>query len=357
VFAVALFFVVAFSSFPAYAQRPGKALVFAQIAFGGGYETVANLTNRGTMAYTGTLTLRASDPTKPFPALVNGSPLAAGMGLNLALDAGATATFRITSGDASAGTVSGFATIFPGNGVSDTLLEGNLTYYVKSADGTIVDSVGVAPSTPVPQAVIPFDDFQTVALALANTSPQTTTIRLTVFDDKNVQVGAAAQTLASNQQVPKFLFQYFPGVSLTRGRVEIQSDFFFVGTALTFVKGSQASSLPFLPSWNLYDITGSILGEQFAVRFYLALDGLSAKAYAVDIQNGAPVPGSFTDFTGIWQSGELVMIEREGSNEVCYTRIPAFSPSKATQSGKIVCVGEDLPGTVVQGTLTVRAIN
>jgi hypothetical protein len=35
-----------------WAQLPGKDLAFAQIAFGGGYETVLNLTNRGDVPHT-----------------------------------------------------------------------------------------------------------------------------------------------------------------------------------------------------------------------------------------------------------------------------------------------------------------
>ncbi|MBI4471353.1 MAG: hypothetical protein HY646_01715, partial [Acidobacteria bacterium] len=121
----------------AFAQRPGKSLTFAQVAFGGGYETVLNLTNRGTAAYNGTLTLRPTDPTRPYPARVNGNSVSAGM--NLTLNPGATESLRITSGDASAGILSGFAIIRSTNPESDSLLEGNLTYYVKSAGGAILD--------------------------------------------------------------------------------------------------------------------------------------------------------------------------------------------------------------------------
>jgi hypothetical protein len=356
VLGVSLCLFLAFAPLPCLAQRIGKGLSFAQIAFGGGYETVINLTNRGTATYSGNLVLRPTDPTRPFPARVNGSPLNAGNAAAITLNPGATLSLSITSGDASLGTVTGFAIVSPAQAQLPYLLEGNLTYYLRSANGTITDSVGVAPSTPTLGTAIPFDDFETVALALANNGPQTTTIRLTVFDDKNAQVGATTQTLAGNQQVPRFLFQFFPGVSLTRGRVEIQSDFPFLGTALTFVEGSQASSLPFLSSMKLYDVAFDIGGFQGSVHLYLTLEGIYAKAYDVEFENGVPAPGAFTNWAGILQDGELVMAEREDSNGVCYVRIPAFSLSKATQSGKAVCVDENLPGTVFQGTITVTAI-
>src|SRR5262249_16076765 len=156
-----------------------------------------------------------------------------------------------------------------------------LTYYVKSADGTILDSVGVAPSAEVLQAVIPFDDFLTVALALANQNAarQTATVKLTLLDDKNVQVGTATQTFTNNQQVPKFLYQYFPRATWTKGRVEISSDRLFLGTALTFVRGNQASSLPFLPSVKIYSYTITILGQSISGESYLAVNGASVLEY------------------------------------------------------------------------------
>ena len=50
----------------------GRDLAFAQIAVGGGYETVLNLTNRGTTTYTGTFSLfRGSG--QAWSPLVNGN--------------------------------------------------------------------------------------------------------------------------------------------------------------------------------------------------------------------------------------------------------------------------------------------
>ena len=114
----------------AFAQNffPAKDLAFAQIAAGGGYETVLNVTNRGTSAYNGSLTLIPTDTAKPFNLLVNGNQLTGP--LNLALAPDTTATLRITSGNESAGTVSGFATIRDADRDKTSLLEGNLTYYV-----------------------------------------------------------------------------------------------------------------------------------------------------------------------------------------------------------------------------------
>jgi len=333
----------------------GKHLAFAQIAFGGGYETLLNMSNRGTAAFNGTLTLLPSDRTKPFPALVDGSPASAA--LNLALNPGATASLRITSGDASAGTLSGFAIIAATNPERASLLEGNLTYYVKSADGTIVDSVGVAPSRPILQAVIPFDDFQTVALALANrnSANQTATVRLMLFDDKNAQIGRATQTLANNEQVPRFLYQFFPGVSLTKGRVEIQADQPFLGTALTFVKGGQASSLPFLPSLKLYDVRLEAAGQTFTGQAYIAVDFPYVTGYFVETVNGVPQPGTESQI-GILKDGRLELFDVEGSNELFHARIPAFNLTQQTHSGTAEFIVIN-PPSVTQATLTLTAVN
>jgi hypothetical protein len=345
----------------AQAPRPGKDLAFAQIAFGGGYETVLNVTNRGTSAYNGTLTLWSSDTTKPFPARVNGTPVTASM--SLALNAGATATYTITSGDASAGTLSGFATIYSSALETGSLLEGNLTYYVKSADGSIVDSVGVAPSRPVFQTVIPFDDFQTVALALASRVNNTVTVTLKLFDDKNTQVGTATQTLTINQQVPKFLYQYFTGVTLTKGRVEIQSTRPILGTALTFAKGGQASSLPFLPSTKLYEFTATAAGMTFTGQVYLAIDFPYVTALGADTVNGVPQPGTF-DPLGVGVvtgSGNLELYFRDNrgasGESLSYSVITGFDPAQRTQTGRVEIYLASPPSFAAQGTLTITALN
>ncbi len=340
----------------------GKSLRFAQIAFGGGYETVVNLSNRGASVFNGKLILLPSDRSKLFPALVNGNPVP--NGLALALGPGVTESFSITSGDASAGTLSGFAAIDDASNVSANLLEGNLTYYVKSADGTIVDSVGVAPSTPMRHAVIPFDDFQTVALALANhnAANQTANAKLTLFDDKGTQLATATQVLASEQQVPQFLYQSFPGVSLTKGRVEIQSDYPIIGTALTFVKGGQASSLPFLPSVQMYDSVISAAGDTFTFQTYVSIAGSYVSGFAVNTVNGVPQndPNSITVVTGILQNGNMLLFAHPtGSTEqIFYLQIPAFDPAQHALKGSAVVYLVNPPGVAAaQGTVSLTAIN
>jgi hypothetical protein len=344
----------------AFAQLvPGKDLGFAQIAFGGGYETVLNVSNRGTSIYNGTLALWPTDRTKPFPALVNGSPVPAPFQMTLALNAGATASLRITSGNVSAGTLTGFATIIGANREADNLLEGNLTYYVKSADGTIVDSIGVAPSRAAFQATVPFDDFQTVALALANLNfvNATTTFRLTLFDENNTQVGNFSQSLGPLQQLPRFLPELFPGVSLTKGRVDINSGIPLLGTALTFVKGGQASSLPFLQSTKLYNATLNVTpAGTFTSHAYVSFDGPFVTLYTFDTENGIPQPGTMDRSVGLVTDGTLEILSREGPNEISSVVIPNFNPQALTQTGTFTAYSLIPGGVLGQGTVTLTMI-
>jgi hypothetical protein len=343
-----------------YAQ-PGKILRFAQIAFGGGYETVINVTNRGTAAFNGRLNLLPSDPAKPFPALVNGTPVSTVS--TVLLDPGATASLRITSGDASAGTVSGYAFIGTPNPETDSLLEGNLTYYVKSADGTILDSVGVAPSMPVTSTAVPFDDFETVALALANLTGADLNINLTLLDDKNARIGGTTLTLAKNQQVPKFLYQIFPGASLQKGRVEIQAAGPFIGSALTFAKGGQASSLPFPASTNLYELTLNFVSQSYTGHVYITFEAAYASGYVVDVENGVPLQ-PFSEHSeriaGFLVSGNLELFSHssrgKGDEDITYVLIPGFNPSKDTQSGTALIYAVNPPGVFGQTTVTVKSI-
>jgi hypothetical protein len=344
-----------------WAQLPGKDLAFAQIAFGGGYETVLNLTNRGTSAYNGSLTLLPSDPARPFPVRVNGNPLAGAM--KLALDAGSTASLIITSGDVSGDTFSGFATIAGTNRNSPALLEGNLIYYVKSASGAVMDSVGVAPSSRLLKAVIPFDDFQSVALALARFpgGPEAMPITLTLFDDKGVRVASADQALAPSQHTAKFLYQFFPAVTLTKGRVEIRSsDRPFIGTALTFARGGQASAMPFVPSMTVYEVTATVGGDTEISNTYMALEGNFVKSYDIDPEDAA---GSVEILAGMVVNGDLVVFFREaegGDSMIGFVLVPGFSPAQAIQTGSVFAyqiTNSSGAVAVFQGTVTLRALN
>jgi hypothetical protein len=337
--------------------QPGKSLNFAQIAFGGGYETVLNVTNRGIAPFNGSFNLAPSDRSKPFPAVVNDVPLSGPVSLRVA--PGATTTLTIKSGNPSLGVLSGWGAISSTAPEAPSLLEGNLTYYIKSENGTVLDSVGVLPSVSLLQAVVPFDDFQSVALALANISNQPATVTLTVFDAANTQVGATTQTLAGAQQVPRFLSQFVPGVSLTKGRVEIRSNRLINGTALTFAGSGQASSLPLLPSMKLYEFRLRAGTDTYTGHVYCSVIGNLVSGYVIDLEDGTPVSDSLDPFAAVVDdSGTLRLLDREGSNEISEVVIPNFNLAAATLNGTFTLYRLNAPGgVIVEGTVTMIALN
>ena len=119
----------------------------------------------------------------------------------------------------------------------DNSIEGNLTYFIKSA-GTVVDSIGVLPSTEFYLSVIPFEDFPTLALALVNRDPanRQASVNLTVFSQDNVELSTRTVTIVKNEQYVKYLWQEFGQLNLGRGRLEIESNIPIAGTALMEVQ-------------------------------------------------------------------------------------------------------------------------
>jgi hypothetical protein len=239
-------------SFCAYGQsiRPAKDLIFAQIAAGGGYETLLTATNRGTAPYSGSL-IFYQGASKPWSPTVNGNPITGGT-LQISLPAGGTSTWRIGGGS---NTESGFAAIVGSDPTLLAVIEGNLTYFVKSGD-TILDSVGILPSSEFYLSSVPFEDFLSLALALANRDPKDrqASVTITVYSENNVKTAEHTITLAKNAQYVSFLWQEFGRLALTRGRLEIHSDVAIAGTALMFTQ-SQFASLPLAPSMRIYRIT------------------------------------------------------------------------------------------------------
>jgi hypothetical protein len=266
-------FLLAVPSYPQGA-RPFKDLIFPQVAVGGGYETSITVTNRGAATYTGTLFF-LTGKGKEWNPTVNGTAVTKGS-LDVSISAGGTTIFAITGGGT---TESGFAGFLAKDAIQTNFLEGNLTYFVKTGD-KISDCVGITPATELFLSTIPFDDFQNLALAFANRDPQGTTanIALTVYSDNNVQLQSKTITLQKNEHLPTFAYQLFPGLSLKRGRIDIQSDVAIVGTALSFVQ-SQFSSVPLLPTMRVYDVTASLGTGSSKSQMSLWSEGLYLRGY------------------------------------------------------------------------------
>jgi hypothetical protein len=307
---------------------PRKDLAFAQIAAGGGYETVLNVTNRGTTTYNGTLSLFQGLGTAWSP-LVNGNAISNGQ-TPVVLGAGATATLRITV----LGNVEvGFGIIKASDQSQTSFLEGTLTYYVMSGS-TVLDSVGVQPSSEVYLTTIPFDDFSSIALALANDNTSTATVKLTLFSETNSQVeNTLPLSLQANQHVPKYLSEFFQGVQMTGGRLEIQSDLPILETALTDVQ-DQLSSLPLLPAVKTYTFTmatpGGVSGEMS-----LWVDGFFVSGYArtLVVEGQTQVPPLFLLLSGVLYNGVLQLNENVPQQFTSYLVFSPFSLAMTTVNG------------------------
>ena len=161
-------FVLIWLAFTAVASAqnfyPKKDVAFGQVVVGGGYETVINLTNRGTHPYVGTLGLfrTVNEQSVAWNPTVNGAAVQEGE-YEVEVQPQATVTLRLTGSQLEAGA----AILLSEDLFLDNLIEANLTYLVLE-DGQVSDSVGISPSKEFYRASIPFEKFTETALALAN---------------------------------------------------------------------------------------------------------------------------------------------------------------------------------------------
>lgn len=241
---------------------PKKDAAFGQVVVGGGYETVINLTNRGTETYVGTLVLfRTADNVSMFwNPTVNGVPVQGGEH-EVEVQPAETVTLRLTGTQLEAGA----AILLSDNLLLDNLIEANLTYLILDG-GQVSDSVGIAPSKEFYRASIPFEQFGDTALALVNgdrSGQQRARVELNLFSSDGIPVGPTRVIwLGSLAHTARFMNELFPGQTLQGGKVEIASDFPIFGTALTF-SGGQFSSLPLDPAPVTYSVRLET-GEEYA---------------------------------------------------------------------------------------------
>ena len=344
---------------------PKKDLAFAQVAAGGPYETVINVTNRGSNTYTGILNLfhLAGEPWNP---LVNGVQISNGR-MNVTIAKGATTTYRITR---NIGTEAGFAIFLASDLAQTSFLEGTLTYYVRGGDfGLVVDSVGVQPSSEFYLTAVPFDDFSTIAYALANLNTTAVTPKLSLYSDANVLVASTdLPQFAPGQHMAEYLRQRFQGIQITRGRMEIRSDLPIIGTILTdnydeLTQLSQLSSLPMLPAVKGYTFSGTLAGLAYTGEISLWFDGQFAQGYIRVLTVGG-VPEQSVDtlpFTGSLIDGvlQLTATGSASANDQLLSYV-LINPYSLTQSPlQATAAAWWLPSHILAGTgtLTMTAIN
>ena len=257
---------------------PKKDAAFGQVVVGGGYETVINLTNRGTQPYAGTLGLfrTVNEQSAAWNPTVNGATVQNGE-YDVEIQPQATVTLRLTGTQLEAGA----AILLSDDLMLDNLIEANLTYLIVEG-GKVSDSVGISPSKEFYRASIPFEEFSEMALALVNgdlTRERTASVELDLFSSDGDPVGSTRVIrLGSLAHTARFLHELFPGQTLQRGKVEIASDFPIFGTALTF-SGGQFSSLPLDPAPVTYSVRLET-GEEYATgELALWADGSFIRGY------------------------------------------------------------------------------
>ena len=282
-------FVLIWLAFTAVASAqnfyPKKDAVFGQVVVGDGFETVINLTNRGTNPYVGMLRLfrTVNAASVPWNPTVNGVAVQDGE-YEVEVQPKATVTLRLTGSQLEAGA----AILLSEDLMLDNLIEANLTYLVRKG-GQVSDSVGIAPSKEFYRAAIPFEEFTETALALVNgnlTGERRANVELALFSGDGDPMGPTRTIrMGSLSHSAKFLHELFPGQTLRGGRVEITSDIPIFGTALT-LKGGEFSSLPLDPAPVTYSVRLET-GEEYAsgelalwadgsfIRGYMTISGVN----------------------------------------------------------------------------------
>jgi hypothetical protein len=337
---------------------PKKDLAFAQVAAGGAYETVINVTNRGPDTYTGVLSLYRSghdQAGQPWSPLVNGSQITNGA-TDVSINPGATVTYRITG---TGGTEAGYAVFKANDRDLRNFLEGTLTYYITFTNA--LDSVGVQPSTEFYLTAIPFDDFSKLAMALANLNTSSVTAKLTVFSSTNAQVATLDQSLAAKEHMATYLRQLFPDLELAGGRLEIQCDLPIFGTILTDIN-DQLSSLPMLPGVKTYTIEADVGVISYSGELCLWLDGPFVQGYVRLLEIGG-VPEQSPDTIPVTGTivGGVLQAHTTGNPDpeqlLTYVIVNPFSLSQQTQQGLVTAWLAVTRGLLGTGPATMTAVN
>ncbi len=271
---------------------PQKMLAFAQVATGESIETVITMTNRGGSPYNGTLFLYTGPQGNAWNLLVNGDSISDGR-VQVMIASGQTLSLRISSEDPEA--TPGLAILVPDDFSQTNFVEGSLTYFI-SLGPTLLDSVGVLPSQEIYLSSIPFENFFEVALALVNADVvdnEDANVTLRLLDASGNEVTSQTITVSPLSHDPRFLSEFFPGINLTQGRLDIESDLPVFGTALTLRQG-QLSPLPLVASVRSYalEITrqdaqvargeASLWAEGFFVKGYFVVNEFEGQAIATE---------------------------------------------------------------------------
>jgi hypothetical protein len=316
-----------------------RDLIFPQVAAGGlapnpNYETWITVTNRGTAAFTGNIYFFTSAGTAWNP-YVNGSSITGGM-LPISIQPRTVMTYKVTLPGA---TEAGYAIVSQLENLLTSFIEGNATYYVDST----ADSVGVPPGRTFVNASLPFENFETICLALANPDfSSTANVTFRLYSKDNVLMDTKHFDMLKMTQSPRYLWEIFNTTprSFGRGRVEILATSLIVGVAVTQTEAGQMSSLPLGASTGTYSITtGSFVGSGLS-NFFITdltlwneetfLDGF-ARIGINGVYKVYPVYGGYNE-----QPFDLYAVDSDNSVILMATFIgTSFSFGQVTFSGRI----------------------
>ena len=344
---------------PAQHHYPKKDIAFGQIVVGDGFETVLNLTNRGTSEYVGMLQFFRLD-NAPWNLTVNGRDVENGEYEIKRIWPGYTLTLRLTGSELE----SGAAVLLSDDLLLNNLVGGNLTYRVHK-DGQVSDSVGIAPSREFYRAALPFNNFTEVGLALVNgdaSGELPAQVELILFSPKGEELETEFLVLGPRSHRARFLHEFFPEQTLERGKIEIASDVPIFGTALTLT-GGEFSSLPLDPAAFRYSVRLQT-GDRFAtgelalwaqgsfLRGYLAilrLDGGPASDPEFSLVNGELEGGRFRLAFTILQDPFLT---QEVTLSLGHDQ---FSFGAAVVSGEWIELFQD--GSILEGAYELRRLD
>ncbi len=291
--AILLMASIAFGQINETEHHPFKDLIFPQVAAGGEYQTWVTVTNRGPESYDGTLVFRKGQG-QAWNTYVNGAQISGGI-LIISIPPKATRTYKVTlPGSTEVGYL-----LIRAEDVEhlNNFIQGNVAYYVGTG-GQINDSVGVMPSNPFFAATLPFEDFDALCFALANTDVylRDTNVKFDLYSEENELLGTYTLPLLHNEHTARYLWQMFESVTIDRGRVEIESDVPVSGMALIQSAGGQYSSLPLEATARTYSITSTGAEIHFP-DLTLWMEGVFVKGYLTLEREGAfelfAVTGSF----------------------------------------------------------------
>ena len=327
-----------------------KDLAFPQVVAGDSVESVICLTNRGNSDYLGTMRFWTGQ-NQDWNPQVNGSQVT-GSSIELSVGPGETVVLRVTGDiDLTAGAVA-----LQAHDLSlDNSIEGTLVYVINRES---YDSVGISPATGLYRSILPFDDFSSVGLALANAdSWEAAVVKLSLFDGSGQLQETSVRLLAERSHEARFLSELFTAV-VSNGRVEIESTIPLMATAVTLER-NEISALPLLPASVVYEFRTENGGQVDLAEVVLWSEGPFVKGYLRFLEvDGEPLtrPENFL-VTGTLENEVLRLTqfgagpEIGGEETVNYLKIEGFSFSGGSWAGSYTRIMNGFPFQhVVDGT-------